>query len=178
MAFPAQAAILADCAAAPENLSIFQPVFTGWGIDCSLSMLGVLAITGGIFFGRSVSYCCTASFDFAFRAAMAREPPQVYGSKPIEVAWTAAPALIVFILVLVTTRTLWEVKVEPPKPRDGRQHAIRYRHRPPMVVGVSVRELRWCKLDFSTANELHVPASEDGSTAPSLPDAQVGRRLP
>src|SRR5256885_9553682 len=37
-----------------------------------------------------------------------REPPQVYGSKPIEIAWTAAPTLIVFILVLVTTRTLWE----------------------------------------------------------------------
>ena len=37
------------------------------------------------------------------------EPPQVYGSMPIEVAWTAAPAMIVFFLVLVTARTLWEV---------------------------------------------------------------------
>src|SRR6185312_2601973 len=47
------------------------------------------------------------------------EPPQVYGSKPIEIAWTAAPALVVFILVLVTSRTLWEVNAPPPEPRTG-----------------------------------------------------------
>src|SRR5438105_2703603 len=28
-----------------------------------------------------------------------KEPAQVYGSKPIEIAWTAAPAMIVFVLV-------------------------------------------------------------------------------
>ena len=37
------------------------------------------------------------------------QPPQVYnGSKPIEVAWTAAPFLIVFVLFLLTARVLWE----------------------------------------------------------------------
>src|SRR5262249_58754405 len=46
------------------------------------------------------------------------EPPQVYGSKPIEIAWTAAPALVVFVLVLVSARTLWEVNVPPPPPRE------------------------------------------------------------
>src|SRR5207253_6810242 len=55
--------------------------------------------------------------DRAATGAGTMEPPQVYGSKPIEIAWTAAPALIVFILVLVTARTLWEVNVPPPQPR-------------------------------------------------------------
>src|SRR5262249_47140875 len=64
--------------------------------------------------------------DLASEAALQRgeggreaEPPQVYGSKPIEIAWTAAPALIVFVLVLVTIRTLWEVAPTPPQPRPG-----------------------------------------------------------
>ncbi len=48
----------------------------------------------------------------------AAPPPQVYGSKSIEIATTAAPALVVFVLVLVTARTLWEVNVPPP-PKAG-----------------------------------------------------------
>ena len=42
-----------------------------------------------------------------------RRAAQVYGSKPIEIAWTAAPALIVFVLVLVVTRTVVGVKSIP-----------------------------------------------------------------
>jgi len=34
-----------------------------------------------------------------------REPPQVYGSNPIEFAWTTVPVLIVLVLTLVTART-------------------------------------------------------------------------
>jgi heme/copper-type cytochrome/quinol oxidase subunit 2 len=39
-----------------------------------------------------------------------REPPQIYGSNPIEMAWTVVPLLIVFVLFLVTTRTLLAVQ--------------------------------------------------------------------
>src|SRR5262249_31046200 len=39
------------------------------------------------------------------------EPPQVYGSMPIEIAWTVAPALIVFVLTLVIVRTEIAVRV-------------------------------------------------------------------
>src|SRR5690349_16631204 len=34
------------------------------------------------------------------------EPPQVYGSKEIELAWTVIPILLVFIFFLATARTL------------------------------------------------------------------------
>ena len=94
------------------------------------------------------------------------EPPQVYGSKPIEIAWTAAPALIVFVLVLVSARTLWEVNVPPPQPREGDNT---------LFVTVVGRQWWWeytydryngRELGFTTANELHIPAGEKGVPRP------------
>ena len=38
------------------------------------------------------------------------EPPQVYGSAAIELAWTVPPILIVVMLVLVTARTIGEIE--------------------------------------------------------------------
>jgi cytochrome c oxidase subunit 2 len=94
------------------------------------------------------------------------EPPQVYGSKPIEIAWTAAPALVVFVLVLVSARTLWEVNVPPPQPKVGDNT---------LFVTVVGRQWWWeytydhyngRALGFTTANELHVPAGADGVARP------------
>jgi cytochrome c oxidase subunit II len=94
------------------------------------------------------------------------EPPQVYGSKPIEIAWTAAPALVVFVIVLVTGRTLWEVKVPPPQPRQG-DHSL--------FVTVIGRQWWWeyrydhydgGELGFTSANELHVPTSDNSVARP------------
>jgi cytochrome c oxidase subunit 2 len=102
------------------------------------------------------------------------EPPQVYGSKPIEIAWTAAPALIVFVLVLVSARTLWEVNRPPPEPHEGdntlfvtvvgRQWWWEYQYdhyngKPIRAVGPDGKET---DLPVITANELHVPASAGG----------------
>ncbi len=89
------------------------------------------------------------------------EPPQVYGSMPIEVAWTAAPTLVVFFLVLVTTRTLWDVEPTLPKPQPGDN-----------ALFVTVIGHQWWweyvyesydgrPLGFVTANELHMPVSDD-----------------
>jgi len=47
-----------------------------------------------------------------------REPPQIYGSNQIELAWTVLPTLIVFVLILVTTRTIADVQNAPP-PADA-----------------------------------------------------------
>ena len=84
--------------------------------------------------------------------------------------------LIVFVLVLVTTRTLWEVNVDAPSPA-GRQRPVRHRGRPPVVVGVSLRPLQRPELGFTTANELHIPAGDDGARPARLPDPEVGRRV-
>jgi len=77
-----------------------------------------------------------------------------------------APALIVFVLVLVTARTLWEVNVPPPQPQAGDNT---------LFVTVVGRQWWWeytydhyngHELGFTTANELHVPAGEEGSPQP------------
>jgi cytochrome c oxidase subunit II len=147
--------------ASQQDLSIFDPASPSAESIRQLSVL-VLAITAFIFV--VVEGVLFYSI-FRFRrgaAAGTAEPPQVYGSKPIEIAWTAAPALIVFVLVLVTARTLWEVNVPPPQPRAGDNT---------LFVTVVGRQWWWeysydhfngRALGFTTANELHVPAGEDG----------------
>src|SRR5215467_15772436 len=101
-----------------HDLSIFDPVSPPAESIRSLSVL-VLAITGFIFVVVE-GILIYSIVRFRRRTADgAAEPPQVYGSKPIEIAWTAAPALIVFVLVLVTTRTLWEVKADQPEQKAG-----------------------------------------------------------
>src|SRR6516225_9912993 len=153
--------LLASADGSTENLSIFDPVSPPAESIRNLSVL-VFAITAFIFV---VVEGILIYAVFRFRrgaAAGGAEPPQVYGSKPIEVAWTAAPALIVFVLVLVTARTLWEVNVPPPEPRAGDNT---------LFVTVVGRQWWWeytydhyngRELGFTTANELHVPAGEGG----------------
>src|SRR5919205_3019970 len=46
----------------------------------------------------------------------ASEPPQVYGSNQIELAWTVMPVLIVFVLILVTSRTIADIQNRKPPP--------------------------------------------------------------
>src|SRR5438132_8232913 len=158
-------ALLAATAGSAENLSIFAPVSPPADAIRSLSYM-VFAITGficvvveGILF--------YSVFRFRRRGGVATtEPPQVYGSKPIEIAWTAAPALIVFLLVLVLARTLWDVKrpLPMPQPDDGA-----------LFVTVVGRQWWWeyvydhyngRPLGVVTANELHVPAGADGKPRP------------
>jgi cytochrome c oxidase subunit 2 len=153
--------LLASAGPPTQDLSIFDPVSPPAESIRSLAVL-VLAITAFIFVVVE-GILVYAIFRFRRRAAAGTaEPPQVYGSKPIEIAWTAAPALIVFVLVLVTARTLWEVNVPPPPPREGDNT---------LFVTVVGRQWWWeftydhyngRELGFLTANELHVPAGEGG----------------
>jgi cytochrome c oxidase subunit 2 len=147
----------------PEQ-SLFDPASPDAESIRNLTFL-VLVITGFIFVVVE-GILLYAIVRFRRRDATATEPPQVYGSKPIEVAWTAAPALIVFVLVLVTTRTLWEVDAGPPPPRPD-DHAL--------FVTVIGHQWWWeyrydhfdgKELGFTTANELRTPASANGVRRP------------
>lgn len=92
-----------------------------------------------------------------------REPPQVYGSNPIEFAWTVVPLLIVFVLILTTARTIYTVQAAP---------------RPPNAVNVRVIghqwwwEVRYPDLNIVTANEIHVPLSDPASPTPTFLDLE------
>jgi cytochrome c oxidase subunit 2 len=157
-------ALLADGAGSAQNLSIFHPASPSAESIRSLFIL-VLAITGAIFLVVE-GVLLYSIVRFHRRAAETTEPPQVYGSMPIEIAWTAAPMLIVFVLALILTRTEFEVRVNPDTPPPGSK---------PLYVTVIGHQWWWeyvydkydgQDLGFITANELHVPAGEKGVPRP------------
>jgi len=89
----------------------------------------------------------------------AAEPPQVYGSNQIEIAWTVIPILIVFILTMVTARVVSAVQ-NKAFPANA-IHAT--------VIGHQWWwELRYPELGIVTANELHVPVSSGGEKLPTV----------
>ena len=148
-----------------QDLSIFSPASPPAESIRTLSVL-VFAITGLIFLVVEgvLIYLIIRSRRRAIDDT--KEPPQLYGSRPIEIAWTAAPALVVFILTLVTTRTLWEVRAGTPTPREGS---------PALFVTVIGHQWWWeyryekyegKALGFVAANELHVPSSEGDAHRP------------
>ena len=156
------AILLAAADSATQNLSIFSPASPPAQSIHNLAIL-VCAISGFIFVVVE-GVLFYSIFRFRRRKSdTASEPPQVYGSMPIEIAWTAAPVLIVVVIVLVTARTMWEVDISPPSPKPG-DHAL--------FVTVVGRQWWWeyryeqfdgQPLEFITANELHIPAGEAGS---------------
>jgi len=87
------------------------------------------------------------------------EPPQVYGSNPLELAWTVIPGLIVLVLFLATARVI---------------HAIQDAPRPGAALEVTVIghqfwwEFRYPGLGVVTANELHVPVSDPAHPTPTF----------
>ena len=77
-----------------------------------------------------------------------REPPQVYGSKQIELAWTVVPMLIVILLGLVTARNILALQ------KDERPEGWL----PITAIGHQWWwEFHYPEQGFTTANELHLP---------------------
>src|SRR5258705_8863924 len=138
--------------------SIFRPLSQPAQEIKELSVL-VLAICGSIFVVVA-GLLVYAIVRFRHRAGdELSEPPQVYGSNQIELAWTILPLLIVFVLILVTSRTIADIQNRKP---------------PPTAVQATVIghqwwwEIRYPKLGIVTANELHVPASDGRGSRPTF----------
>lgn len=89
-----------------------------------------------------------------YRAAKAAgddgaEPRQVYGSNPVELAWTVIPVVIVFVLTLTSVRLIREIERSSPP-----ENALRV-----VVIGHQWWwEYRYPDFGIVTANELVVPA--------------------
>ncbi len=121
----------------------------------------VLAITGGIFVvvGGLLVYAVVRFRRRADDDGM--EPAQIYGSGPVEAAWTTVPVLIVVVLTLATARVIQQVQ-------DARKPASALEVQ---VIGHQWWwEIRYPTLGIVTANELHVPVSQDGQRRPSFLD--------
>jgi cytochrome c oxidase subunit 2 len=142
-----------------DNLSVVDPASPPAAVIQQLFFL-VLAVTGGIFLlVEGLIVYCALGFRRRARAGDA-DPPQLYGSLPIEVAWTVAPFLIVFILFLVVLRTDAEVLTPPENSLRvttiGHQWWWEYEYYDYEHKDESGRPA----LLFRTANELCVPVNQ------------------
>jgi len=150
------------CFGAPADPSqipnIFRPQSTPANSILHLSTL-VLTITALIFvvvFGLLVYVVAK------FRKGDdddGREPPQVYGSNQVELAWTVIPILIVLVLFLATARVIRSIQ-DAPKPPGAIE-----------VIAIGHQfwwEFRYPSLGVVTANELHVPVSDPANPTPTF----------
>jgi len=141
-----------------ETPSIFVPASTPAFAIRELALI-VFGITGVIFL---VVAGLTVYALMRFRRRRGddgRDPPQVYGSLQIELAWTVVPVLIVVVLFLVTARYIFAIEGRP---------------QPPQALEVTIVghqwwwEIRYPKLGIVTANELHVPVSDPERPTPTF----------
>jgi len=150
------------CFGAPGNPSqipsIFRPESTPADSIFRLSLL-VLTITGLIFV-IVVSLLVYSIAKYRRRGADdGREPPQVYGSNQVELAWTVIPVLIVLVLFLATARVIHSIQ-DAPKPSGAIE-----------VIAIGHQfwwEFRYPALGVVTANELHVPVSNPSHPTPTF----------
>jgi cytochrome c oxidase subunit 2 len=140
----------------PTN--IFAPAATPAHSIFNLSLF-VLAVTATIF---AVVFMLLLYSVVKFRKRAdddGHEPPQVYGSNQVEVAWTVIPILIVLALFMAATRVLADIQkaVRPAKAVD--------------IIAIGHQfwwEYRYPGLGIVTANELHVPASDPAHPTPTF----------
>lgn len=152
--------VLACAAAACAEASpttIFRPVSTPANGIQSLAVF-VLAISAGIFVGVA-AIAIYAMVRYRARGTDDREPPQVFGSTQIELAWTIIPILIIVVLFLATARVIFGIQ-DAPKPKSALDV---------VVIGHQFWwEYRYPKYNVVTANELHVPVSTESAPRPTF----------
>jgi cytochrome c oxidase subunit 2 len=137
--------------------TILSPVSTPGQAVHQLSLF-VLVITGGIFVGVT-ALLLYAVVRYRTRGKEVFEPPQVFGSMQIELAWTIIPVLIIVVLFLGTARVIFAVQ-DSPKPASALDVT---------VVGHQFWwEFRYPKYNIVTANELHVPISDPNAPTPTF----------
>jgi len=142
----------------PAIPNIFRPASTPADEIHTISKF-TLMITGLIF---AVVFSLLVYVVVRFRHTAAHdeaEPPQVYGSNQIELAWTVIPVLIVLVLFFATARVIHSVQ-NPPRPPGGLE-----------VIAIGHQywwEFRYPALGIVTANELHIPVSDPASPSPTF----------
>jgi cytochrome c oxidase subunit II len=132
-----------------QTPSIFEP-HSGPAQTIYHLSLFVMQITGAIFV---VVASLLVYVIFRYRQRNPNddsEPPQIYGSTQIELAWTVIPVLIVFVLFLTTARILFAVQDQKMPPTALNVDAVGHQF---------WWEFRYTQAGFTAANELHVPLS-------------------
>jgi cytochrome c oxidase subunit 2 len=145
-------------ASALSPTNIFAPVSTPASSIFGLSLF-VIAVAAVIF---TVVFSLLVFSVVRFRKRRdddGREPPQIYGSNQVELAWTVIPMLIVVTLFMATARVIAGIQ-KPSRPASAVE-----------VIAVGHQfwwEFRYPGLQVVTANELHVPLSDPEHPTPTF----------
>jgi cytochrome c oxidase subunit II len=154
----ARLALSAGPGDASQIPNIFAPESTPADQLYHLSLF-VIAVCAGIFI---VVFTLLAYSVVKFRRRGSddgREPPQVYGSDQLEMAWTVIPVLIVVVLFLTSARVIHSV--QDAREPDGAIEVT--------VVGHQFWwEFRYTQYGFVAVNELHVPVSDPSHPTPTF----------
>jgi cytochrome c oxidase subunit II len=148
--------LLAQTGGLPEHRvsNIFEPLATAGQQEKAIAILALL-ITLAIFIvtGGLIVY---AIWRFRRREddPSLQEPPQVYGSKEIEIAWTVIPILIVFVLIGVSVRVIAAIENASPSPASVKLRLVGHQWWWSVV---------YPQFGVITANEIHVPVSTNGN---------------
>jgi len=113
--------------------------------------LGIFVVVFSLIVYSAIKYRKKATDDDS-------EPPQIYGSNQVELAWTVIPILIVVVLFLAAARVI---------------HAVEDAQFPPNTIEVTATghqfwwEFQYPAYGITTANELHVPVSDRSHPTPA-----------
>jgi cytochrome c oxidase subunit II len=148
----------AQNAPALSPTTLFSPVSTPAKsiFDLSLFVITVAAVIFAIVFSLLVYSIVRFRIK---RDDDGNEPPQVYGSNQLELAWTVIPILIVVTLFMASARVIADIQKfsQPPGAIE--------------VVAIGHQfwwEFRYPGLKVVTANELHVPVSDPAHPTPTF----------
>lgn len=79
------------------------------------------------------------------------EPPQIYGSRAIEISWTLAPLLTVILLAVLVIATVIKLRADPPSTAAQRVQVVGHQW---------WWEYTYSDHGFTTANEMVIPVSD------------------
>lgn len=144
-------AVARVAAAEDHTRSVFEPASPSATAIYELFLL-VLAVAAAIFviFAGTLVYSIIR-FRTRGEEPPDEEPPQIYGSQAIELAWTIGPLLIVLALFLIVVRNLAQTG-DADRATDA--------------LGVRVVAHQWWwdfqypQYGFSAPNELHIPTTD------------------
>jgi cytochrome c oxidase subunit 2 len=139
---------LAGCAATEGLQTTFQP--QGDSAKLIVDLYKVFAVAAVLVFVVVEGILVYSVFRYR-RKPEDGIPLQIHGNKPIEIAWTIIPAIIVLFLATMTFRT----QALLAQPVDDNALKV-------TVIGHQWWwEFRYPELGIVTANELHLPANRD-----------------
>jgi cytochrome c oxidase subunit II len=150
-------AAFAQTGTQPGSTSIFSPASTPADSIYHLSLF-VLGLCAAIFI-TVFSLLVYSVVKYRRRPGDdGREPPQIYGSNQVELAWTVIPVLIVVVLFLATARVIHAI--EDARLPDGTTEVTAVGHQ-------FWWEFQYPQQGFIAANELHVPVSDPQHPTPT-----------